>query len=269
MNGSNLKKAELDIIEIRSVYFSKSPDWERSKYAPRAYDGLVLFLEGEVDYFFGNRHYIAKRGDILCFPGNISYSGKKISDGDVSFIVCDFSCKTEKEYEGLSLPVVSASSDFEMYFEKFSRLLKLHRENKISSGLRLLSLLYELIASVMEDSSVISSSDTADRIIEYIGNNLADPELSVSSMCSQFFVSESQLRRKIIAFTGMTPNRYITALRLDLAKNELCYTGKSVKEISRECGFSSQYYFTKCFKSHFSLSPKAWRERIKSHGGGL
>ena len=80
-------KPSLDIKSIHSVYLSKTKDWKRDFFAPRKYDGIVLFLEGEIEYNFGFGKFCAKMGDILAFPGNLPYSGVKISDASVSFIV--------------------------------------------------------------------------------------------------------------------------------------------------------------------------------------
>ena len=69
-NTANIKP-DLNITEIASVYYHRNSDWKRTEFVPRGKDGLVLFLEGEIDYNFGEKHYTAKAGDILCFPGNI------------------------------------------------------------------------------------------------------------------------------------------------------------------------------------------------------
>ena len=262
-NAVNVKP-DLNITEIVSVYYHKSSDWKRLQFAPRTRDGLVLFLDGEIDYNFGKKHYIARAGDILCFPGNVPYSGKKLSKCDVAFVVVDFQCFSEDEYRKMNFPAVSEASDFEMYRSRFFELLRVYRENRLSSHFRMKCMLYELIGMVYEDINPECKRQSSREILDYIGASYGDSELHLADICSKFFISESQLRRNIIKLTGMTPNEYINSLRLDTARNLLCYSGKTVKEISRECGFASQYYFSKSFTRHFGMAPTLYKEKMKN-----
>ncbi len=256
-------KPDLDIREIVAVYYHKSSDWKRTEFVPRGRDGLVLFLDGEIDYNFGDRHYVASAGDILCFPGNIPYNGKRLTC-DVAFMVADFRCACDDEYGKMGFPPVSRASDFEMYRSRFYELLRVYRENRLSSCFRMKSMLYELIGMVYEDINPECKRQSSREILDFIGTNYGNAELRITDICAEFFISESQLRRNIIKLTGMTPNEYINTLRLDTARNELCYSEKTVKEISCDCGFASQYYFSKSFARRFGMSPAKYRERMKN-----
>lgn len=258
-NTANIKP-DLNITEIASVYYHRNSDWKRTEFVPRGKDGLVLFLEGEIDYNFGEKHYTAKAGDILCFPGNIPYSGKKLSKGEVAFVVADFICSSRDEYRKLDFPIICEASDFEMYRNRFFELLRVCRENRLSSAFRAKSMLYDLIGMIYEDINLDCKRQSNREILDYIVANCCDAELHVSDICSKFFISESQLRRNILRAVGMTPNEYINSLRLDIARNELCYTDKTVKEIALGCGFSSQYYFSKSFVKHFGIPPSEYRK---------
>ena len=264
-NTANIKP-DLNITEIASVYYHKSSDWKRTDFVSRGKDGFVLFLDGEIDYIFGEKHYIAKAGDILCFPGNIPYSGKKLSKGDVAFVVVDFICSCEDEYSKMEFPKVSEASDFEMYKSRFFELLRVYRENRLSSRFRMKSMLYDLIGMVFEDVNPECKRQSNREILDYIVANCGNAELHISDICSKFFISESQLRRNILRAVGMTPNEYINHLRLDSARNELSYTDKTIKQIAKHCGFSSQYYFSKSFAKHFGLSPSEYRKSKKVLG---
>ena len=255
-------KPSLDIKSIHSVYLSKTKDWKRDFFAPRKYDGIVLFLEGEIEYNFGFGKFCAKMGDILAFPGNLPYSGVKISDASVSFIVVNFECFDETQYGNLRLPIVTTGMDFDITLKKFRELLQAYEKKCVSGIFTLKSRLYELIGSVYEYTYGFVGTDSTEKIIEYIGNNIANADLKVSGICAEFFISESQLRRNIQRLTGLTPNEYINSLRLDRAKNMLCYSGRSIKEISAECGFASQYYFSKSFSRHFGCSPTRYRSTM-------
>lgn len=56
-------------------------------------------------------------------------------------------------------------------------------------------------------------------------------------------------------------NSYIQQLRLDYAANLLIeQPDRSVIEIATECGFSSNTYFSDCFRRHFGMSPTYFRK---------
>lgn len=58
---------------------------------------------------------------------------------------------------------------------------------------------------------------------------------------------------------GVSPMRYLSELRLSLAKNLLLSTDLSVADISRRSGFSSANYFVHMFKKKTGLSPTEFR----------
>ena len=58
---------------------------------------------------------------------------------------------------------------------------------------------------------------------------------------------------------GITPNDYLTELKIDAAKSLLVDNGLSVKSIAELCGFEDIYYFCKIFKRHTGLTPTDFR----------
>ena len=62
--------------------------------------------------------------------------------------------------------------------------------------------------------------------------------------------------------TGTTPNQYVTDQRLEYARELLMETDASVMQIARQCGFEDVFYFSRCFKKRFHLSPREYRKEI-------
>ena len=60
---------------------------------------------------------------------------------------------------------------------------------------------------------------------------------------------------------------YIQQLRLDYAANLLIeQPDKSIIELANECGFSSNTYFSDCFRLHFGMSPTDFRKETLKQG---
>jgi len=74
-------------------------------------------------------------------------------------------------------------------------------------------------------------------------------EVTISMLSDEMAISERQLFRRIKAIVGLTPNRYIRIIRLQLAKEAL-KTGKfrTIAEASSAAGFKTPNYFSKLFK---------------------
>lgn len=74
-------------------------------------------------------------------------------------------------------------------------------------------------------------------------------EITVALLSDELAMSERQLFRRIKTTVGLTPNRYIRIIKLQMAKEAL-KSGKfrTISEISFVAGFKTPTYFNKLFK---------------------
>ena len=101
------------------------------------------------------------------------------------------------------------------------------------------------------------------RVHNIILENIADPNLSIDSLCKTLNTSKSTLYRKIKADTGMNANEYIRLCRLKKAAEMLSNSSSRVNEVAYLVGFSSLSYFTAIFKKQFNVSPSAFMREQK------
>ena len=80
---------DITVNKVINVHHTEGSDWRRDIFAPRKHQALVAFTEGEIEYYFEGLTLTARKGDILLLPGNLPYSGKKLSQ-TVSLSVIDF-----------------------------------------------------------------------------------------------------------------------------------------------------------------------------------
>lgn len=59
---------------------------------------------------------------------------------------------------------------------------------------------------------------------------------------------------------NITPNRYITELKISFSKQLLKTNVYSIAEVSEMCGFSDIYYFSKVFKNETGFSPAQFKK---------
>lgn len=87
--------------------------------------------------------------------------------------------------------------------------------------------------------------------------NYTNETFSLPELASDMALSERQLQRKMKALTNLSPGEYLKQFRLEKAK-QLMLEGKPIGVVASDVGFTSQAYFTKCFKEAYQLTPTAF-----------
>jgi AraC-like DNA-binding protein len=93
--------------------------------------------------------------------------------------------------------------------------------------------------------------------------NWSNTEFDISNYCQAMAMSTSQLYRKTISLTGLSPNLLLKDFRLEKAKELMHKKQFSIAQVTFESGFSSASYFTKCFKKKYGLLPMAYIDLLQ------
>ena len=99
-------------------------------------------------------------------------------------------------------------------------------------------------------------------MMDYIQANCAE-RLTLDNIAAAANISRRECTRCFRRCIDSTPNEYLTACRLRMAAGLLIRTGKSVMEISEECGFSSASYFGKVFREATGVTPREYRSQYR------
>ncbi|WP_298531662.1 hybrid sensor histidine kinase/response regulator transcription factor [uncultured Algibacter sp.] len=136
------------------------------------------------------------------------------------------------------------------------RLLKLRLAQLITSRQLIFNKYFSVISDVPANVNTSSlDKEFIDKVLNYINENIGNPDLSVELLASQLHLSRSQFYRKIKALTNQTANEFLRNIRLQKAKQIIEYGNSNISEVCYLVGFSSPSYFTKCFKSSFGMLP--------------
>ena len=100
------------------------------------------------------------------------------------------------------------------------------------------------------------------RMMDFIHTHCAE-RLSLDDIAASANVSRRECTRCFRRCIDSTPNEYLTACRVRMAADLLGRTGKSVLDISEECGFSSASYFGKVFREAMGMTPKEYRSQTR------
>jgi len=103
-----------------------------------------------------------------------------------------------------------------------------------------------------------SSEQAVERVIERMLANLAD-ELTVDDMAQAAMFSKFHFTRVFQRVTGVSPGRFLSAIRLQEAKRLLTTTSFNVADISMLVGYNSVGTFSTRFTRSVGLSPTKYR----------
>jgi AraC family transcriptional regulator len=97
------------------------------------------------------------------------------------------------------------------------------------------------------------------RVIETMRANLGEP-LTVDDMAREVMFSKFHFSRFFQRVTGVSPGRFLSAMRLQEAKELLVTTTLTVTEISHRVGYTSVGTFSSRFTMSVGVSPTTYRQ---------
>ncbi len=99
-------------------------------------------------------------------------------------------------------------------------------------------------------------------LFNVLEENWQDPDFDVEDYCQTMAMSKSQLYRKTISLTGLSPNALLKEFRLEKAKGLMKKKHYNISQVTFDAGFTSPSYFTKCFKKKYGLLPMNYIELL-------
>ena len=248
-------KENLTVKEVLKVFDGEFPAGRAKDQPCRHSDAFAYISEGEAEYTFLGKKYIAKPKSIIFFPRKSAYEINILSP--MKYICIDFNFEDDPSISKLLLfRTMSTESSNE-----FPKLLKIYLMKSPWHIPSLFQGVYKIYAEVLksENANYKKISPVFSDITAYILENLQNPEFAVPDIASRFKISEVHLRRIFKSATGTSPIRYINHLRLEKAKTMLSESSMKISEIALLTGFSDPYYFSRIFKKETGISPASFR----------
>ena len=93
--------------------------------------------------------------------------------------------------------------------------------------------------------------------------NLTNPDFSAHQALDKMDVCSEHARRRFVRATGRTPLQYLSALRVDAARQLLAAGGLSVKEVAQRVGLPDAFYFSRLFRKSVGVSPAKYAQNMR------
>ena len=203
---------------------------------------------GDVIFYFPHTHYYYK-GD-----SNTRYYWAHFSGSEVASLLSRCNIENAMIYSvGLHDRLTSG---FERLFSDF---ISRDRYFELSLGQTIIKLCIDIARfKSTPDDRLQGPDDRIDRIIARIHRSF-DHELTVAGLAASEFISEGRLRTLFHERCGISPQKYIAALRINTAKQLLEQPGMTIAEVARSVGIPDSLYFSRIFRQHTGMSPSEYR----------
>ena len=99
-------------------------------------------------------------------------------------------------------------------------------------------------------------------LFDTLGKNWHNADFDVDEYCKAMATSRSQLYRKTITLTGLSPNILLKEYRLEAAKEMMRKQRYNISQITFNSGFTSPSYFTKCFRKKYGILPMNYIDMV-------
>ncbi|MGI6777300.1 MAG: response regulator [Acetivibrionales bacterium] len=104
------------------------------------------------------------------------------------------------------------------------------------------------------------------KVQEYILQNYSDTELSLGKIASDLYIAATYISSTFKQVSGISLVQYITKVRLEKAKELLSGGIADIKIVAQQAGYNDEYYFSRCFKKYYGISPSNYA-KIKIQEG--
>lgn len=100
------------------------------------------------------------------------------------------------------------------------------------------------------------------KALDYIGEHLSDPDISIRDIAGAIDISESHLSHIFKKETDYTVNAYITRYRMRTAMKLLKSHAHKVYEVAELVGYRDIAYFSTTFKKITGVNPSEYQDRV-------
>lgn len=256
---------ERPIKEILSVVQRNYPnkkERQRRLIVRRKQDLMICILEGSSFYEFEDGAMQMQAGDVIFVARDCYYQRRILTENYRTVYVYFY---FDEETENLPPHEVFRGSDgMEM---SFMRLYKKWAAHGMAYKSESMSLFYQLYAQLIQANRPNylpqAKQELFDQVMHRISEHYTDAELSVAELAEDAGISEVHFRRCFRKIYKVSPQEYITALRVEHAKERIQYSGGAMDEIAKSVGFRDPGYFSRIFKKKTGFTPSEYRRQIE------
>lgn len=251
------------ILPLRSLFFMENlvfsyagSDRQVHRTASHSHRGweLLYIVSGSCRIrFFPDEYFDGFAGDVFLIPPHQEHERSNLECCRTVYAV--FELETEQPR---NLCRIHSGGDrlIRRWFEDLPELNRVYEPLQAAALIRTILLRLDRIEAVQRENGNVHPSIKA--ACDYMEASLDQP-IQMRDVARKAAVSQSHLNLLFRSRLGVSPLRYLTVLRMKLARRLLLDPYCTIAEVARQCGFSDVYYFTRCFSAFHHVPPGVYR----------
>lgn len=121
-----------------------------------------------------------------------------------------------------------------------------------------------LIIKALSNDNGKHELDLSLRVKKYLDSNYCT-SINMETIAVNVFAHPNYISTKFKEDMGITVTEYLCSFRLEKAKHLLYNSNLSCKRISQLVGFQDQFYFCKCFRKKYGITPNSIHKTKSEH----
>ena len=256
---------------------------------------FICVLSGKATYRFGEKTYLAQKGDFLLINREIpfiytefdnesdpflfytvmynhavfsrsataTYPSKLMASSFAFYAIND---KDITPYLFFKFSNVSNS----MYGEFFNKMYMEYKNAKNGYNDALLAYLTLIIINAVRHNEALGNTEgkvyskhAVAYVQDYINRCYCDKNISVAGLADRVYLNTDYLGRIFKKATGNTITAALQKKRITHVCHLLTTTDRAINDIADACGFNDMHFFYKVFKQRMGVLPGEYRDKTK------
>lgn len=249
---------------------------------------ILVFLEGECEFFCEGKSYSLRKGDVVIIPPYAVHQAtvkdfdnyERIIINISKHLLDDFISSSPSMNEHIVHQKTLGSYVLHLHSKKFQDILSLLEQlndkititnEKDNLSFSTTYLFYQLIQIIFDPASSMPNLNNTNEhdqrflsILEHIELYLTEPELSLVSVSNHFHLNKYYFSHYFKKNMNLSFYRYVSLKRLAYAVTMIKQNQISIEKIALKCGFLDYSSFYRLFKKEYNLSPKKLQKEYKN-----
>lgn len=244
---------------------------------------LTIVLDGTAMHNVNGESYFIKKGDVFAVNESLSHSFTECHNFRICnimfrpdeifapfpdlkhcpgfhsiFMIEPFMIREQKYKNRLRLSI----SDFEKAERLIARMIKEYQSCEAGFVSTVTAYFIELVSFLVRRYDNYETADseisTFSKAVAYMECNFTE-KITVEEIASIAGMSVRHFQRQFKSTYLITPQDYITSLRMQKAMTQLTRTGDSITNVALDCGYQDSSLFARRFRKYTGMSPKEYR----------
>lgn len=249
---------------------------------------IAIITEGKSTMYMNDVPYELSQGDVLFIPPNEAHRYSVSEDITKLMVTFDTSYDDLSRmrnisssippetlpgfrkkylqsniYEEYNLPCVYKPENIEDYLQCWYAIKEAVKKNNSYAAEIQMAKLLNLVHEHLGITKIKSKIDYCEAIKDYIDAGF-EKIITLEEIASLYEVNKFTISKKFKERYNVSIIAYYNEKRLEYAKEALSKPDASVTKISEHLNFTDIYTFSKFFKMHTGMSPRAYKEKLST-----